>query len=140
MAALANVMGRPIVSVYPEYAAQTVRRYLNRIFWPFEEFQRANMPLYILWTNVFGVKLEEKEWKPNHFVLLVSRTKVPDSSVLELVVSLEISLTKHFMHNNKLALKFIKKPIICYKKHHFIFLFLILLQNSEKLPSLIWLI
>lgn len=75
VASLATILGRVVYSVYPEYGAATVRKDLHRVFYPrdmhVDEFLMP--PLHILWTNIQGVDLKPKEWRPNHFVLLIPR-------------------------------------------------------------------
>lgn len=72
MAALANVLNRPVRSVYPLYGGQTVRKELNRTFFPFtSEKQQDQGTVYILWTNLLGDSIPEIQWKPNHFVVLL---------------------------------------------------------------------
>lgn len=53
MAALVNVFNRPVRSVYPYYGGQTVRKELNRTFFPFTSVKQQD-PVYILWTNLLG--------------------------------------------------------------------------------------
>lgn len=72
MAALANVLNRPVRSVYALYGGQTVRKELNRTFFPFtSEKQQDQGTVYILWTNLLGDSIPENQWKPNHFVVLL---------------------------------------------------------------------
>lgn len=72
MAALANVLNRPVRSVYPLYGGQTVRKELNRTFFPFtSEKQQDQGTVYILWTNFLGDSIPEIQWKPNHFVVFI---------------------------------------------------------------------
>lgn len=70
VAALASVLGRPVYSVYPLYAAE-VCRYLHRVFYPHDKTCGDVVPLEILWTNT--QHLEPQEWLPNHFVLLIPK-------------------------------------------------------------------
>lgn len=70
VAAIATVLNRSVKSVYPVYAAETVRKDLNRVFEPFGQ-DGVGEPLHILWTNTQGVDLKPRDWRPNHFVLLI---------------------------------------------------------------------
>ena len=72
MASLATILGRVVNSVYPNYAAETVRKDLHRIFRPLgPQAIDACEPIHILWTNTQGVELKPRDWRPNHFVLLL---------------------------------------------------------------------
>ena len=72
IAALAAVLQRPVRSVYPVYAGATVRKDLHRMFYPRGEITGdQGEAMEVLWTNTQGVDLKPREWRPNHFVLLV---------------------------------------------------------------------
>jgi hypothetical protein len=72
MASLANVLNRIMVSVYPLYGGTTVRQDLHRTFHPFAKKSQEDIPdAHIMWTNIYGNKIPAKEWKPDHFVLLL---------------------------------------------------------------------
>ena len=69
LASLANILGRPVMSVYPLYGGKTVRSDLHRIFYPqvVQQEERG----YIMWTNTHGDSVPEIHWRPNHFVVLL---------------------------------------------------------------------
>ena len=76
VASLANILGRTVKSVYPTYAGSTVRTDLNRNFYPFADSPRLEgkykpQEAHILWTHLSGKHCPEKEWKPNHFVVML---------------------------------------------------------------------
>ena len=78
IAAVASVLRSPVQSVYPQYASQTVRNDLHRLFHPrsgcsTDTEPNCTEPMMILWTSTQGVDLTPKTWRPNHFVLLVER-------------------------------------------------------------------
>ena len=60
-----NVINRPIYSVYPQWLSSKMRMDLNRVIYPFEECQRTNTPIYIMWTST------NSQRNPNHFVPLL---------------------------------------------------------------------
>ena len=61
----ANVIKRPICSVYPNMFTEDFRRQLNRTIFPFNVGEREREPIYIMWTcTVSG-------GRPNHFVPLL---------------------------------------------------------------------
>ena len=62
----ANVINRPICSVYPNWLSPQMRRDMNRIIYPFEESFRNEQPVYIMWTSMSSAKT------PNHFVPLLN--------------------------------------------------------------------
>ena len=61
LAAAASVLGTPIMSIYPEYGAATVRGDLHRLFWP-REASASVVPVKIMWTNVLGIRLKPNMW------------------------------------------------------------------------------
>ncbi|XP_060555894.1 variable charge X-linked protein 3B-like [Ruditapes philippinarum] len=71
VAALSNILQTDVVSVYPRYGGQTVRSDLNRTFVPFQKAELNKNKVYIMWSNLQGNGLPEKEWHPNHFVTLI---------------------------------------------------------------------
>ncbi|XP_048780302.2 uncharacterized protein LOC125683312 [Ostrea edulis] len=71
IAALANVLGRPIRSIYPLYGGQTVRKYLNRTFLPFDGEAKRKPAACVMWTNMQGNATPETQWRPNHFVAVL---------------------------------------------------------------------
>ena len=69
VAATVCVLNHPIVSVFPRYGGYTVLPDLHRVFMP-----RSMKPYYpgiIMWMRSDGCALEPKEWRANHFVLLL---------------------------------------------------------------------
>ncbi|WAR17806.1 VRTN-like protein, partial [Mya arenaria] len=93
IAALANVLSRPVYSVYPTHGGHTVRSDLNRTFHPFNPSALA--PVYVMWTNLNGDHLHAINWHPNHFVALLPtfvgeseglmESNVADNSVLGII-------------------------------------------------------
>ncbi|WAR05488.1 hypothetical protein MAR_020857, partial [Mya arenaria] len=85
-AALANVLNRQVVSVYPMYGGQTVRNFLHRTFEPVvEKKEMTNSDkVFIMWSNLNGQNIAAKEWRPNHFVplLFTSTDKQNDGTLL----------------------------------------------------------
>lgn len=77
IAALANILQTVVVSVYPLYGGRTVRNDCHRKFLPHtsSKIDINAKEVYIMWSNVHGTKLPEKDWHPNHFVPLL-RTNV----------------------------------------------------------------
>ena len=60
-----NGICRPICIVYPEMFTDNFHRHLNRTFFLFNETEREQEPIYIMWTcSVHG-------GHPNHFVPLL---------------------------------------------------------------------
>jgi hypothetical protein len=82
VAALSNVLQSCVVSVYPQYGGQTVRSDLNRTFLPFQKTETNKSKVYIMWSNIQGNRLTEKEWHPNHFVLLIKMYPDEDDSLI----------------------------------------------------------
>lgn len=70
IAALANVINRPVVSVCPKYGNQNQRQDMHRVFYPFNE-EHDEEPAYIMWTNIGGKTYLEKDFVLNHFVVLL---------------------------------------------------------------------
>ena len=62
----ANVIKRPICSIYPNWLAKQLRDDLNRTIVPFEHIHREKEPIYIMWTST---SLDNNT--PNHFVPLM---------------------------------------------------------------------
>ena len=61
-----NILGRPIVSVFPERGNPSYRNYFNRTVFPWNKEHRCNQPLTIMWTpSTAGGPI-------NHFVPLLS--------------------------------------------------------------------
>ena len=79
VASLASVLDVPVRSVYPIYAGVTVRKDLNRMFYPRAQSGTQSLgkfnkeELQVLWTNTQEVDLKPREWRPNHFVLLIPK-------------------------------------------------------------------
>ncbi|XP_053391572.1 uncharacterized protein LOC123539851 [Mercenaria mercenaria] len=71
LASLANILSRPVVSVYPNYGSHTVRNDMHRVFHPFEEQDCDKEPVHIMWTNIHGKIVPEKDFSVNHFVALM---------------------------------------------------------------------
>jgi hypothetical protein len=72
IAAAANVLHRPVVSVYPLYGGHTVRKDLNRVFLPTNTNKKYDDAVHILWTRVWGKSnIKAAKWNPNHFVTLL---------------------------------------------------------------------
>lgn len=68
--AMANVVGRPVCSVYPPMngLTDTAFQLLNTRFNPHKK-GKFSEPIFILWTN--SSKDHQKTWVPNHFVPLL---------------------------------------------------------------------
>lgn len=72
IASLANVLNTTVESVYPAYGGATIQYDLNRKFVPFSGLQGSSSPtVYIMWSNLEGVMLPEKDYNVNHFVVLL---------------------------------------------------------------------
>ena len=71
LACLATVLGHPLTSVYPTYAAHNIRDAVHREFLPRPGQQRSSNKGYIMWTNTKGMTQPETTWTPNHFVILL---------------------------------------------------------------------
>ena len=57
VAALSSVLGRPVVSVYPQYAGHILRNECNRTFYPRSEMEGISAhPVHIMWTHTEGKK------------------------------------------------------------------------------------
>ena len=85
--ALASVLGRPIFSVYPDIPSTvSIKRAIHGIFYPRQPLTSAdlydnagkNNVCYIMWTRASWAPLAN--WKPNHFVPLVSQINNPCNS------------------------------------------------------------
>ena len=85
--ALAFVLGRAIFSVYPEIpSAIIIKRAIHGIFYPRQSLTSAdvydkagnNNVCYTMWTRASWAPLAN--WKPNHFVPLVSQIHNPCNS------------------------------------------------------------
>ena len=72
MAALASILRRPVISVYPTYGGHTVRNDLQRTFLP--RIATSEKEAYIMWTNTRGKTCPEASWIPNHFAVLLPTT------------------------------------------------------------------
>ena len=66
----ANVVRRPIGSVYPEGTNATVRHHINKIILPFERCLAEKQPLFIQWTPLH---ITCKAYQVKHFVPLMFR-------------------------------------------------------------------
>jgi len=89
LSALANVLGRPVRSVYPVYGGQTVRKDLNRTFLPYTALEQSHPPVYVMWTNLRGNAIPEIQWKPNHFVAMLPIEPASQSNAVEVEDKLE---------------------------------------------------
>lgn len=87
LSSAANILGRPVVSVYPTYGGHTVRADLNRVFLPNRTYSCLQpQPVHIMWTSMRGkIGHTEKSWNPNHFVVLLPEAlpAAPDKPVEE---------------------------------------------------------
>ena len=72
IAALASILERDVLSVYPLYGGKTVRSDLNRRFIPYHRnsLEGIGNLIYIMWTNII-TNTPEKDWRPNHVVPLL---------------------------------------------------------------------
>ena len=61
----ANVIKRPICSVYPHWLSRQLRGDMNRTIFPFDASLREKEPIYIMWTSTTSSNT------PNHFVPLL---------------------------------------------------------------------
>ncbi|CAG2186302.1 unnamed protein product [Mytilus edulis] len=76
--ALASVIRRPIVSVYPKKGNPNVRKDLYRRIEPMEK--DSDKPLYIMWTST-RLDMNNNYWVPNHFVPLLEPVEIiPDAN------------------------------------------------------------
>ena len=66
----ANVLRRPIGSVYPEGTNATVRHHINKIILPFEKCLAEKQPLFIQWTPLH---ITCKAYQVKHFIPLMFR-------------------------------------------------------------------
>lgn len=83
IASLANILHRPVVSVCPVYGTHTVRNDMHRVFYPLNEEFHENLPFFVMWTTLDGVKQEEKEFALNHFDIMLPMTSTDlDESLL----------------------------------------------------------
>jgi hypothetical protein len=70
LAALATILRRPVVSVYPSYGlSHNVRSDLHRVFYPLNSSK--DKPVYIMWTRLNGVTIPESNFTTDHFVVLL---------------------------------------------------------------------
>ena len=82
--ALSSVLGRPLLSVYPERGNPNVRSDLNRTIIPREE--KYSEPAAIMWTSTRD-DMVERNWIPNHFVPLLLTSVDQNQNVIEQVVT-----------------------------------------------------
>lgn len=71
--ALANILRRPVLSIYPENTGFHYRYLFNRQFDPLTSTPKTSTPIYILWT-VDGA-IPHGMFTPNHFVVLREKSK-----------------------------------------------------------------
>ncbi|OPL21402.1 hypothetical protein AM593_01481, partial [Mytilus galloprovincialis] len=71
IAALSNVIKRPVCSIYPDNTGFPYRKLFNRQFKPNDELV-SDIPIYILWSVDGG--LPHGPFNPNHFVCVTRRT------------------------------------------------------------------
>lgn len=71
LAAAANILRRPIYSVYPTFAGHTTRGDVDRVFLPTSTDKPQCSTAHIMWTSTTGKEEKPKDWKPNHFVVLL---------------------------------------------------------------------
>jgi hypothetical protein len=87
VAALATVLQRPVISVYPEYGGYTVRKDVHRTFFP--RCGTANLQaVRVMWTHMQGkAGAPANQWSPNHFVLLLPIKSGDDGDDDDLVLT-----------------------------------------------------
>ena len=68
--AYAEVLGRRIYSVFPQYGGYTVRKDCHTKLDP-RIISTVASPVYVMWTSISGMRVPAKEWKANHFVTLL---------------------------------------------------------------------
>ena len=75
MQALASVIGRPIISVYPPFNGllDLPARALNTTIEPKNTVNQE--PIYIMWTSTTASPSRDSKWHPNHFVPLIDESQ-----------------------------------------------------------------
>lgn len=109
--ALANVLGRPVFSVYPKtpnVQSNSVRDFFHGIISPFVVGNVEQIPVYIMWSRLSDTCSKSESWySPNHFIPLIplekqssdgvkSKGEVPENrSVKRKITSFFTKLSNH---------------------------------------------
>ena len=82
LAAAANAIGRPVLSVYPQLGWESYQTINNRMLMPATaDPSCAQKPLHIMWTSSRKDMTPVPDWPADHFVALLPPTD-PDQEVL----------------------------------------------------------
>eukprot|EP00745_Piridium_sociabile_P030649 TRINITY_DN50875_c0_g1_i4.p1 TRINITY_DN50875_c0_g1~~TRINITY_DN50875_c0_g1_i4.p1 ORF type:complete len:932 (+),score=185.05 TRINITY_DN50875_c0_g1_i4:61-2856(+) len=70
--AVASILRRPLVSIYPSFVSHSVRKDLHRQIQPRIMDDKSAVVPAIMWTRL-GSDLPENVWRPNHFVVCLPK-------------------------------------------------------------------
>ena len=79
VSAAANVVGRPVCSVYPQKGWHTYLVLNNRTVLPFFAPYQEAEPVFLMWTST-RMDQSDENWTSNHFVPLMRKSLDPDEA------------------------------------------------------------